>query len=173
MKKLIVFLSLVFLMSCSAVRVNYDYDSTTDYSNYSTYGYYPDMETGLSEFDTKRIIAAVDATMQAKGIRFGEEPDFYINIITDAYQTPQRNSVGVGLGGGGRNLGGGISIGLPLGQSDTERQISFDLVDAHKESLFWQATSVSNYNENASPEVKEKKLQEIVNKVFEKYPPKS
>jgi hypothetical protein len=173
MKKLIVFLSVVFLMSCSAVRVNYDYDSATDYSNYSTYGYYPDMETGLSDFDTKRIIAAIDATMQAKGMRFSEEPDFYINIISDAYKTPQRNAVGVGLGGGGRNLGGGISIGLPLGQSDEERQISFDLVDAYKESLFWQAVSVSNYNENASPEAKEKKLQEIVNKVFEKYPAKS
>ncbi|MBU2997126.1 DUF4136 domain-containing protein [Cellulophaga baltica] len=173
MKKLVAFLSVVFLMSCSAVRVNYDYDSTTNYSNYSTYGYYPDMQTGLSEFDTNRIIAAVDATMQIKGIRFSEEPDFYINIISDAYRTPQNSTVGVGLGGGGRNLGGGISIGLPLGQSGEERQISFDLVDSHKESLFWQATSTSNYNENASPEAKEKKLQEIVNKVFEKYPPKS
>ncbi|QWX82976.1 DUF4136 domain-containing protein [Cellulophaga sp. HaHaR_3_176] len=171
MKKIGFFLVVLLFVSCAAVNVNYDYDKETDFSSYSTYNYYPNMETGLSGLDTKRILVLVDSTMQAKGIKLSEEPDFFINIESASYKAPQNNNVGVGLGGSGRNLGGGISIGLPLGNAKQEREIQFDLVDSQKEFLFWEATGVSSFNEKSSPEAREKNLQAIVSKVFEKYPP--
>ena len=170
--KRIVFLFLLFITSCSSVRVNYDYDKKTDFSSYTTYNYYPEMETGLSGLDTKRMLILVDSTMQAKGIKLSEEPDFYINIQSDSFRATQNNNVGVGVGGGGGNVGGGISIGLPLGQPKLEREIRFDFVDSQKDVLFWEASSASGFKENVSPEMREQKLREIVNKVFEKYPPK-
>jgi len=172
MKGLALILLILCCMSCGAVRVNYDYDKITDFSNYTTYNYYPEMETGMNELDTKRLLKAVDATMQLKGILFSEEPDFFINIQSRAFRAPQSNTVGVGVGGTGRNVGGGVSIGLPIGQPKLEREIIFDLVDSQKDELFWQAISESAFRENASPNVKEEKLQEIVAKVFSKYPPK-
>jgi len=45
-------------------------------------------------------------------------------------------------------------------------------VDSQKDMLFWQATSKSGFNENATPVEREKKLQEIVEKTLSKYPPK-
>tara|TARA_R110002051_G_scaffold107681_2_gene180591 strand:+ start:2776 stop:3297 length:522 start_codon:yes stop_codon:yes gene_type:complete len=170
--KRIVFLFLLFITSCSSVRVNYDYDKKTDFSSYTTYNYYPEMETGLSGLDTKRMLVLVDSTMQAKGIKLSEEPDFYIHIQSDSFRSAQNNNVGVGVGGGGGNVGGGISIGLPLGQPKLEREIRFDFVDSQKDVLFWEASSVSGFKENVSPEIREQKLREIVTKVFEKYPPK-
>ena len=130
------------------------------------------METGLSGLDTKRILVLVDSMMQVKGIRLSEEPDFYINILSNSFKAPQNNNVGVGLGGGGGNVGGGISIGLPIGQPKLEREIRFDFVDSQKDVLFWEASSASGFKENVSPEMREQKLREIVHKVFEKYPPK-
>lgn len=168
----IIFLVLIF-MSCSAVRVNYDYDKETDFSNYNTYNYYSDMATGLNELDDKRLFKALDIALQSKGLVFSEEPDFLINIDGKSFQTPQNTSVGVGVGGTGRNVGGGISVGIPVGRPNLERTIRFDFVDAKKDALFWQAISSSSLKEDLLPIEREQKFQELVQKVLTKYPPKS
>lgn len=159
------------LLSCNASRVNYDYDKEGDFSNYNTYNYYPDMQTGLSELDTKRLLDAVDAEMQAKGIKLTEEPDFFINIESNSFQKPRNSSVGVGLGGSGRSVGGGVSVGIPVGGPKMERQIRFEFVDNENDRLFWQAESQSPFKENVSPEVRDEKLRALAAKVFAKYPP--
>ena len=166
-----VFIVCIISSACSSIRVQYDYDRGTDYSNYKTYNYYPDMQTGLNELDTKRLLRAMDSVLQTKGIQFSEEADFLINIESREFQLPQRNTVGVGVGGSGRNVGGGVSIGLPIGAANRETEIVFDFVDSRKDALFWQAISESSLRDNASPSTKEKVLQEIVAKVFSKYPP--
>ncbi|MDT7829619.1 DUF4136 domain-containing protein [Pricia sp. S334] len=159
------------LCSCNAVKVNYDYDRAVDFSNYTTYNYYPDLHTGLSELDTKRLLDAVDAEMQAKGIKLTEEPDFFINIESNSYQQPKNSSVGVGLGGTGRQVGGGVSVGIPVGRPDVQRQIRFDFVDNEKDELFWQAESQSTFKENSTPQEREEMLKAVAKKVLEKYPP--
>ena len=171
MKKIYCGVLLAILFSCSAIKVNYDYDKEIDYYTYTTYNYYPDMQTGLSELDTKRLLDAVDTEMTAKGLTLSEEPDFFINIESSSSQRPRNNSVGVGLGGGGRNVGGGLSVGLPVGGPKLERQIRFDFVDNEKDKLFWQAESQSPFKENVSPLEREEMLKELAVKVFAKYPP--
>lgn len=161
----------LLLLSCSAIKVSYDYDNEVDFSNYTTYNYYPEMQTGLSELDTKRLLDAVDAEMQAKGIKLTAEPEFFINIESSSFQKPRNNTVGVGLGGGGRNVGGGVSVGIPVGRPNMGRQIRFDFVDNQKDQLFWQAISQSTFKENLSPVERDEKLQALVTKVFAKYPP--
>jgi len=166
-------LLVLLFTSCHVVRVQTDYEKGTDFSNYSTYNYFSDLETGLSELDEKRLVKVLDAAMQTEGILLSEEPDFLINIESGIYQTPRNNAVGVGVGGTGRNVDGGVSVGIPIGQSNVQLEIIFDFVDSQKDMLFWQATSKSSFNENATPVEREKKLQETVEKVLSKYPPKS
>ena len=131
------------------------------------------METGLSQLDERRLLKILDSTLQAKGFLLSEEPDFLVNIISSEYRKAPSNTVGVGVGGAGRNVGGGISVGVPLGSSALERRIQFDFVDFQKNTLFWQAVSESGYNDEASPYEREEKLRAIVNKVFSKFPPKN
>ncbi|MGB5204429.1 DUF4136 domain-containing protein [Eudoraea sp.] len=171
MRNILILLVVLCAISCSTVRVNYDFDKSVDFTNYSTYNYYPEMETGLSDLDSKRLYNAIDSTMQLRGILLSEEPDFYINIQSKSFITPNNSTVGVGIGGTSGNVGGGVSLGVPLGGSNLERELIFDLVDSQKDALFWQAISLSNFNENSSPGTREKKLYEIVTKVFSKYPP--
>jgi hypothetical protein len=130
------------------------------------------MQTGLSDLDTRRLLKALDSVLLTKGFQSSEEPDFLINIESREYRMPQNSSVGVGLGGGGRNLGGGISVGLPVGQANREREIIFDFIDTQKDALFWQAVSISSYRDNASPWEREKQLNKIVGRVMSKYPPR-
>ena len=166
-------LLVLLFTSCHVIRVQTDYEKDTDFSNYSTYNYYEDMETGLSELDEKRLVKVLDAAMQSKGLLLSEEPDFLVNIQSGIYQTPRNNTVGVGVGGTGRNVGGGVSVGIPIGQSNIQREISFDFVDSQKDMLIWQAISKSHLNENGTPIEREKKLKEIVGKVLSKYPPRT
>nr|WP_313777851.1 MULTISPECIES: DUF4136 domain-containing protein [unclassified Allomuricauda] len=160
------------LISCSAIKVNYDYDKAVDFSNYSTYNYYSDMESGLSQLDEKRLLRALDSTLKARGYRLAEEPELFINIMSNEFRKAPSNNVGVGIGGRGRNVGGGISVGLPLGSSGIQRSIQFDVVDAQRDALVWQAMTESGYKDNASPSVREDKLKALVKKVFSKFPPK-
>ncbi|WP_350290997.1 DUF4136 domain-containing protein [uncultured Croceitalea sp.] len=171
MRNLLYILVLCFLVSCNAVRVNYDYDKATDFSNYVTYNYFEDMESGLSQLDEKRLLDILDSTLQAKGYLLSEEPEFLINIKSFVFQSNSGNNVGVGVGGGGRNVGGGLSIGIPVGNSGIQRQILFDFVDANKNSLFWQADTQIGFRDNAAPIDREEQLKRVVAKAFSKYPP--
>jgi hypothetical protein len=164
-------LALMFLLtvSCASIYVNYDYDKTADFSKYKTYQYFGDLKTGLSELDTKRLLNALDSTLANKGFAISNTPDLLIDIKSSDYKS-NRETVGLGVGGTGGNLGGGITIGLPLGQAKTTRVINFEFVDAKTKQLFWQAKSESGFNTNTSPEQRENRLKAIVNKVFKKYP---
>ena len=64
MRNIWILLVVLCAISCSTVRVNYDFDKSVDFTNYSTYNYYPEMETGLSDLDSKRLFNAIDSTMQ-------------------------------------------------------------------------------------------------------------
>ncbi|WP_299399295.1 DUF4136 domain-containing protein [uncultured Gelidibacter sp.] len=161
----------LFVFSCAPVRVNYDYEKGTDFNAYKTYNYYEAMDMGMSELDSKRLLDALDSGLQAQGMRLSDTPDFLINIKSSQYQEAQRNNVGVGVGGSGRNVGGGISIGIPVGQAKINREIVIEFVDDSKSGLFWQAVTDSNYNPNATPEAKETQFQTLVAKVLSAYPP--
>ena len=159
-------------VSCATVRVDYDYDREADFTAYTTYNYFSDLDTGMSQLDERRLIGILDSTLQTRGYRLTEEPDFYINILSNVFQARGRNNVGVGLGGGGRNIGGGISLGIPVGSPALKRRVQFDFVDAQRDVLFWQAVSESGYRDGAPPGIREEKLRDIVKKVFSKFPPK-
>jgi len=163
---------LLLIVSCAPIRVTYDYERTADFSKYKTYNYYSDINSGLSDLDTKRLLDALDAGLQAKGLSLSDTPDFFIDIKSSEYQENQNSTVGVGMGGTGRHVGGGISIGFPIGQENINRQIQFDFVDENGIGLFWQATSESSYNPNATPEKREADLRAIVAKVLAVFPPK-
>lgn len=167
-----IFLLTILVVSCAPIRVNYDFDKTTNFSQYKTYNYYSDMKTGLSELDTKRFLDVLDLNMANKGFRLSDTPDFFIDIQSSEYQDVQRNTVGVGLGGSGRNVGGGVSIGIPVGQANINRQIRIDFVDEHGKGLFWQAVCEANFNPNALPEAREAQFNAIVERALSKYPPK-
>lgn len=166
------FVSLLIL-SCAPIYVTHDFEKGTDFSQYKLYNYYQDIQTGLSALDNKRLFFVLDNQLQLQGLTRSETPDFYINIFSQEYQDEQNNSVAVGMGGTGGNVGGGVSVGIPIGQAKVSRRIVFEFVDENGIGLFWQAISESSYNPNATPEKRESYLKAIIEKVFKKYPPKS
>ena len=85
MKKfaLLVF-SIVFIMSCSSVKVVSDYDTKVDFNQYKTFAFY---KTGIdkadiSDLDKKRILRAIESELLTKGFTKAENPDMLVSIFT-------------------------------------------------------------------------------------------
>lgn len=172
MRKIGLLICVVLLACCQSLKVYHDYDKQTDFSNYSTYNFYPDIQSGLSQLDERRLFDAIDTELQSKGIRFSEDPDFYVNVKTRFFRNQPNNNVGVGVGGTGRSIGGGVSIGIPVGSSSHKREIRLDFVDSKKDLLFWNVVTESSFKENIGPDKREELLQKVVSKALVKYPPK-
>jgi hypothetical protein len=163
---------IAFISSCSSPQAVYDYDENRQFTGISTYQFFPDLVTGVNQLDEKRIINILSEELSKKGFTTSEDPQIYVNFYAAEYETQNRNSVGVGVGGTGRNMGVGVSGGIPLGGPDTYLELTFDFIDVQEDSLIWQAVVSSKYDQNASPERRSKQLRAMVEKALEGYPPK-
>ncbi len=165
-------IGILLLAACSSVKVNYDYDRDADYAAYSSFGYFPQMVTGLSPLNEKRLLNILAEKMESKGFNRSETPDLYVNIYSRIYAKPQSSSISIGMGGTGGNVGGGLGMAVPVGGDYSERrEIVFDVVDVKKDELIWQAVSETAYKESTTPLKREEKLQKVVDQVFSNFPP--
>lgn len=160
------------ISSCSSPQAVYDYDENRQFANINSYQIYPDLITGVNQLDEKRIITILNEELAGKGFTSSEDPQIYVNFYADEYETQSRNSVGVGVGGTGRNMGVGVSGGIPLGGQNTFLQLTFDFIDVEEDALLWQAVVDYKFDRNASPEKRGKQLRAMVEKALDGYPPK-
>lgn len=171
MKVLRSFIVCFLLCSCGSVNVDYDYDSNLDFSSYKTFNFYDEPESGLSELDHKRLVRILSEELQKKGLEISEDPDFLIGIQSEEYERENGSGIGVGVGGTGGNVGGGISVGIPMRNNKLERDIIFDFIDEKGIGVIWQALSTSSFNPDSNPEQREANLRAVVQKVLAKFPP--
>ncbi len=162
----------VFISSCGGPRAVYDYDETAAFSNISTYHIFPDLETGMNQLDEQRLLTILNEQLAKKGFTTSQDPQIYVNFYSTEYQTPTRNSVGIGVGGTGGNVGVGVSGGIPIGGPDTYRRVTFDFIDVQKDVLIWQAVVEGKFDNNTSPEKRAERLSKMVEEALKGYPPK-
>lgn len=166
------YLFLVLLMSCSSSKVITDYDDKANFSNFKTYAFYEDVGKGLNELDIKRVTSIMKTELNTLGIQESENPDFYINIIAKTTEAANNNTIGIGVGSGGRNGGFGISGGIPIGGKKLNEEFIVEFVNSENDTLFWEAVLNSTIKEKRKPEEKELHFQEIIKKILDTYPPK-
>jgi hypothetical protein len=159
------------LVSCGA-GVGIDYDKDTDFSQYTTYNFFPPIESGLNELDNKRIMQLTDSLLQQRGFVKSETPQLHINFFARETLTNSRNTIGIGIGSGGGNVGVGVSGGIPIGGRVINQQFTFDFIDTTGDNLVWQAVAEGELRERATPKQKEAYYEELLQKILKKYPPK-
>lgn len=169
------FIKLLFVCaivsSCNTPKAVYDYDDTVSFNNYKTYQLFPDFQSGLSQLDETRLITSLKNGMEEKGFSTSEEPGLHVNIYSREFMDQNRSSIGVGIGGGGRSGGVGVSGGIPIENNSVILEVTIDLIDAAEDSLVWQAVVETKFNPNASPEQRRAMFDKIVEKALEGYPP--
>ena len=173
MKYFFLLMAVFTLVSCGGTHVDYDYDKQANFSMYKTYNYLPDMNMGMSELDANRLLKATDSVLQGRGYTKSDSPSLLIDISSSQFEQASHNTIGIGVGGGGSNIGVGVGGGIPIGGRELHQNITFNVVDAVKDALIWQAVSESNLKVNASPESRQVYFYKLVDKVFKKYPPQN
>lgn len=173
MKKLAFFsFFIVFLWSCSSIKVNSDYDKQVDFSPYKTYAFHKNAidKVEISDLDKKRILRSIDETMSAKGFSKSDNPDVLI-----AFFTKEREQVDVTQynAGWGYGWGWGWNPYLWGGNTNvsryTEGTLYIDIIDAKKKELIWQGEGEGVLTKDT--EKKDEKIKEFVSKILEQYPP--
>ena len=170
MKYFAIALIALFAVSCGT-SVGVDYDKEVDFSQYTTYNFFPTIQSGLNDLDDKRIMQATDSVLQAQGFVKSESPQLYINFYAKQNLRNSRNTIGIGVGGGGGNVGVGVSGGIPIGGRIYEQAITMDFIDVSNDDLVWQAIAETELKEKAKPLQKKKHYEEVVSKILKKYPP--
>lgn len=171
MKTLYSLLLITILTSCGA-SVSIDYDKETDFTEFTTYQFYSDIDSGLNQLDDKRIMKAIDSSLLKRNFQKTDYCRFYINFYADEIISNSRNTLGIGVGGGGGNVGVGVSGGIPIGGRVVNQKLTIDIIDASMgQSLAWQAVIEGELKEKASPKEKEAYYFSVIDKALRKFPP--
>ena len=164
--------SALLFFSCVTPRIVYDYDKETDFSKYTSFDFYPELQLYMSHFDSTRVVEQFEKAFLIKGIKRESSPEIFVNILSEQFEAPSRNSVGIGVGGTGRNVGVGISGQIPL-QSNTLTQVfTVEFIDTSKDLLVWECKYEGRFNVNMASEAKEAYFKEVFEKILSRYPPK-
>ena len=168
----VILLLAVFLSSCSSVRVASDYDREADFNSYQTYAFFkPGIDKAeISDLDKKRILRAIEAEMQAKGFTKSDNPDMLVSIFTKTNENIniyQNNMMGWGYGWGWHPWYWGS--GYNTVSRTSEGTLYIDLIDAEDKELVWQGMGTAALAREVNK--KQERINEIVQKILEKYPP--
>jgi hypothetical protein len=172
MKFVFVLIISIFLSACGATSI-VDYDSQKDFSEYRSYEFYSDIDSGLDQLADKRIMAAIDKSFQDRDFLKTDYCHFYVNFYASEYLSASNSTLGIGVGGGSRNVGVGVSGGIPIGGNVVNQRLTIDIIDASGDlSLAWQVIIEGEVKEKATPEQKEAYYFAEIDKALKKFPPK-
>lgn len=168
-------LVLLFLSSCTSVRVLSDYDKDANFNSYKSYAFY---RTGIdkaqiSDLDKKRILRAIDAELSSRGFVKSENPDILISIFTkEKEQVDIYNNYWGGYHGWGWSPWyWGPGMGGSTVSTRTEGSLYIDLIDAENKELVWQGKGIGNLGNIKNLEKKEQRIREFVSEIMQQYPP--
>lgn len=155
----------VLLTSCNTVRVTYDFDRATDFNTYKTYNFHQKGidKLELNDLDKRRILAAIDVQMAAKGFTKSDNPQLYINVLASS---KEKINIDNGYYGGywGPYWGGPSRV-----YQYTSGTIIIDIVDNARNILVWQGAGsgldVSNLNTKGDD------IPKAIEEILAKFPP--
>ena len=156
----------LFLLGTGAAaqEITIDY-SKADFAHFKTYAWAKGHRVE-DESLNQSIVRAIDGQLSAKGltkVRHGENPDVLVSydVVFD------RDIRGMGFRSGLRNLrwkSGSKYVLMGM--------LVVNVVDSGTGAMVWRGMASGDVDENASPGKHDKKIHEVVQKIFRSYPPK-
>jgi len=169
-------IALLVPAAAMAQKVSYDFDKSANFASFKTYAHKDGTKVGQPLID-ERIVAAIDEQMAAKGFTKSEtNPDVFVvyHVAFDKQKDISTYSSGYGGGYGpyGWGWGGGMSTTTTQVRDIVVGTLVLDMADAKKSQLAWRGMAVKEVKTQASPEKRDKSINETMKKIFKNYPPK-
>ncbi len=170
--KLTPLLLLLVFASCTSVRVATDYDRKANFNNYNSFAFYkPGIDDAkISDLDKKRILRAIDANLQSKGMTKSESPTMLVSIFTKERERVDVYNNNFGWGWGWNPWWGGGFGGSSVSTS-VEGSLFIDFIDAKTNELVWQGIGSSQLYTGSDIDRREERIREIVSEILAEYPP--
>jgi Domain of unknown function (DUF4136) len=153
-----------------AQKVETDYDHSANFLQYHTYSWGPVHAT--DPLFEERIREAVDRELQAKGWQqVPSSGDVTVTAVAGRKNKTEYNTFydGLGPGWGWRGWGEGMATttveNIPVGT------LVIDIYDTASKRLVWRGLAHDQLSDK--PEKNTQKLQKAVEKMFDKFPPRS
>jgi hypothetical protein len=156
---------LILLGTCAwAQEITADY-TKADFAHFKTYAWSSGHPVA-DELLNQSIVSSIDTQLSAKGLNKvspGEHPDVLVSygVVFD------RDTRGMGFTDGLRNLrwrSGSKDVVMGM--------LVVNLVDSDTGAMVWRGMASGNVDATASPEKHDKKIHEVLQKIFRNYPPK-
>jgi hypothetical protein len=171
----------------SGISYNHDMDPAANFTRFATYSWVqPPTSTdangrGVSPLVDRRVVAAVDAQLAAKGYQLATAgaPDFMVNYVFTTSQQVDYSTYYTGMGYGGGWYGGGYGWGGGMSSAHTSAYVTtngtfiVDVFDGHSKALIWRGTAKGTVDQNAAPEDRQARIQEAVAGTFQSFPNKT
>lgn len=167
------------LWSCNSIKVITDYDPNVTFDGYNTYAFYKKGidQVQVSDLDKRRILKALENSLQNKGFSPSNNPQVLINIFTKEeakIDIFNNNAWGWGWGWGWNpwfwpGMGGGMQNTQV--STSSEGRLFIDIIEANTKKLLWQGSGVGILKPNSDPEKKQALIQKFVNEILAQYPP--
>lgn len=174
MKPLLLGMLLALAGCATRYDVDYDYDTGADFAALKTYAWMPPTGNAVKdELLVKRVRTTVDAGLQKKGRTQSPNPDFLIAMqlsgrTTYGGSTAVGMSVGIPVGRAGHvSVGGARSKPIEMKQGT----LVLDFLDAKSKSLLWRSTASGAAEPAFSPEEQQKRIDDVVGQMLERFPP--
>jgi len=160
----------IFLISCSSITVNHDYDPGFDFSKLKTYGFIPiPADAGIDQLSANKLDAAIKNELSAKGYTVAENPDFGIAIMFSQQTKTNIQSYGYGYGAWGRpGMYGTGGVDVSQYQQGT---LIIDVIDMTNQKLVWRGIGTGVLSESPSVEDRTENVNNAVNRILEPFPP--
>lgn len=161
--------------ACSSVRYNNDFDPAIDFGNFSTYAWLEaadpsKADRGVDELSQRRIIAAIDNELAAKGYRKATsgQPDILVNFYLTTEKKLDVDTYYTGWGYYGWYGGAQTTV-----RQWTEGTLVIDFIDTAEKDLAWRGWAQGEIRRDMSTEERTRRVNTVVQGILKQYPPKS
>ena len=170
MRYFIAFLTTLFVVGCSVVDVNVDYDEGYAFSKVRTFKVVHNQKEGESTLVNDRITAAIEHNLIAKGYKKAQS-----NVdLVFVYHYSAKDKVDirtdyqmVGYGGFGY---GGAMVATTNSYNYTEGTIIIDAYNPKTKKIVWRSVGVLEVQEQETPQEKTEYVNKIIEKMMREYP---
>lgn len=171
------FLLAMALAGCARVRVATDYDRSANFGALHTYGWRPGPQQGMGDprFDSSlldmRVRAAIDRVLVSKGYAKaipGTPPDFLVGYHAVVRQKTSVQTINTWYG---YRVGGWGWPQTTVYDYD-EGTLLIDVIDPATMKLLWRGTGTGVVDPQASPEKRERRINDAVEEILAGFPPR-
>lgn len=182
MRRALVLPALLLISACSPYTIKYDYDPGVSFTEVKSFDWFKakkerqgDAPPRLSEFNDRRVRAAVEKEMTTKGLHreTSADPDVVLDYFPVYQNRAYRTHTSVGVGGGGWGWGWRTRVGTTQTHHYKEGTIVLQVVDFKSNKLIWEGTAEGALTGiNGSPEDADEAISRAVKDLLEHFPPR-